>query len=377
MGDKSRLGLLVLLSGSIVTRSHTNLTRTAHPGRAISILTSTLPDFFKLGLVTRFDASVSSSPFAFVEAVQPSPDLIYARHIRFRYAPPGNEGVMPKVLQIEGLPLYFASAAIVRTSLNALYSDMHVALSSVEVSTLGVREREIKIGLIVSGSSRVGGGNAEWDIFNAAVIMPYTVRPVTPADRPVLSRICLLTGDAGQSAEGEYHYSELLGLVYAEPYAVVEPHFGFVLVDNVSGDVVGYVIGTTDTRAFERNIENDWYKGLRGKYTKDPYPQGSTSSDKHMINLIHNPDTAPDEIIAVSQAHIHIDLLPAAQGQGWGTKLMGKAVEYLKSQGNDSLFVGIDSRNARARSFYLAIGFEGVKTAHGEYFRLGFDQWRY
>ncbi|ELU38881.1 hypothetical protein AG1IA_07095 [Rhizoctonia solani AG-1 IA] len=133
-------------------------------GRAISILTSTLPDFFKLGLVTRFDASVSSSPFAFVEAVQPSPDLIYARHIRFRYAPPGNEGVMPKVLQIEGLPLYFASAAIVRTSLNALYSDMHVALSSVEVSTLGVREREIKIGLIVSGSSRVGGGNAEWDM---------------------------------------------------------------------------------------------------------------------------------------------------------------------------------------------------------------------
>ncbi|KAF8747395.1 FR47-like protein, partial [Rhizoctonia solani] len=377
MGDKSRLGLLVLLSGSIVTRSHTNLTRTAHPGRAISILTSTLPDFFKLGLVTRFDASVSSSPFAFVEAVQPSPDLIYARHIRFRYAPPGNEGVMPKVLQIEGLPLYFASAAIVRTSLNALYSDMHVALSSVEVSTLGVREREIKIGLIVSGSSRVGGGNAEWDIFNAAVIMSYTVRPVTPADRPVLSRICLLTGDAGQSAEGEYHYSELLGLVYAEPYAVVEPHFGFVLVDDVSGDVVGYVIGTTDTRAFERNIENDWYKGLRGKYTKDPYPQGSTSSDKHMINLIHNPDTAPDEIIAVSQAHIHIDLLPAAQGQGWGTKLIGKAVEYLKSQGNDSLFVGIDSRNARARSFYLAIGFEGVKTAHGEYFRLGFDQWRY
>ncbi|KAF8686326.1 FR47-like protein [Rhizoctonia solani] len=377
MGDKSRLGLLVLLSGSIVTRSHTNLTRTAHPGRAISILTSTLPDFFKLGLVTRFDASVSSSPFAFVEAVQPSPDLIYARHIRFRYAPPGNEGVMPKVLQIEGLPLYFASAAIVRTSLNALYSDMHVALSSVEVSTLGVREREIKIGLIVSGSSRVGGGNAEWDIFNAAAIMSYTVRPVTPADRPVLSRICLLTGDAGQSAEGEYHYSELLGLVYAEPYAVVEPHFGFVLVDDVSGDVVGYIIGTTDTRAFERNIENDWYKGLRGKYTKGPYPQGSTSSDKHMINLIHNPDTAPDEIIAVSQAHIHIDLLPAAQGQGWGTKLMGKAVEYLKSQGNDSLFVGIDSRNARARSFYLAIGFEGVKTAHGEYFRLGFDQWRY
>ncbi|KAJ1305098.1 hypothetical protein OPQ81_000138 [Rhizoctonia solani] len=132
--------------------------------RAISILTSTLPDFFKIGLVTRFDASTSSSPFAFVEAVHPSPDLIYARNIRFRYAPPGDQGVIPRVLQIEGLPLYFASAAVVRTSLNVLYNDMHVALNSVEVTTHGAREREIKIGFIVAGSSRVGSGKAEWDM---------------------------------------------------------------------------------------------------------------------------------------------------------------------------------------------------------------------
>ncbi|CAE6383057.1 unnamed protein product [Rhizoctonia solani] len=207
--------------------------------------------------------------------------------------------------------------------------------------------------------------------------MTYTVRPVTTADRPILSRICLLTGDAGQSAEGQYHYPELLGLVYAEPYAVVEPWFGFVMANEGTGVVVGYMIGTPDTRLFEKNIEKDWYEELRKKYTKDPYPEGSTPSDKHMINVIHNPDTAPEEVIAVSQPHIHIDLLPAAQGQGWGTKLIGKAVEYLKKQGKDSLFVGIDSRNARARSFYLAIGFESVKTADGEYFRLGFDKWRY
>ncbi|KAJ1305097.1 hypothetical protein OPQ81_000137 [Rhizoctonia solani] len=207
--------------------------------------------------------------------------------------------------------------------------------------------------------------------------MPYVIRSVTPADRPIISRICLLTGDAGQSGEGQYYYPELLGLVYAEPYVVVEPWFGFVLVDEETKDVVGYLLGTPGTREFESNIEKEWFKALRGKFTKDPYPQGSTEADKHLINLIHKPDTAPEEIIAVSQAHIHIDLLPAAQGKGWGTKLIGNAVEYLKQQGNDSLFVGIDSRNARARAFYLAIGFEGVKTSHGEYFRLGFDKWRY
>ncbi|KEP50958.1 hypothetical protein V565_070400 [Rhizoctonia solani 123E] len=157
-------------------------------GRAISILTATLPDFFKLGLVTRFDASTSTSPFAFVEAVHPSPDLIYARNIRFRYAPPGDEGVFPRVLQIEGLPLYFASAAVVRTSLNALYSDMHVSLNSVEVLTHGAREREIKIGFIVGGSSRVGGGKAEWDILGtyrfsptSGLINQHDVNSIHPA----------------------------------------------------------------------------------------------------------------------------------------------------------------------------------------------------
>ncbi|KEP50957.1 GCN5-related N-acetyltransferase [Rhizoctonia solani 123E] len=207
--------------------------------------------------------------------------------------------------------------------------------------------------------------------------MSYTIRPVTPADRPILSRICLLTGDAGQSAEGQYHYPELLGLVYAEPYVVVPPWFGFVLVDSEDGNIIGYILGTLDTRAFEKNAGKQWYEGLRKKYTKDPYPQNSTEADKHMINLIHKPDTAPEEIISVSQAHIHIDLLPVAQGKGWGTRLIGKAVEYLRERGDDSLFVGIDSRNAGARSFYLAIGFESVTTPHGEYFRLGFDKWRY
>ncbi|KAF8603607.1 hypothetical protein BDV93DRAFT_523087 [Ceratobasidium sp. AG-I] len=134
-------------------------------GRAISIITGTLPDFFKTGLVTRFDNGTSHSPFAFVEAVHPSPDLIYARNIRLRYVPPERlPAPFPETLQIEGLPLYFASAAIVRTSLNTLYHDMHVALTSVGVTSSGHRERSLRIAFIVAGSSRVGSSKTEWDI---------------------------------------------------------------------------------------------------------------------------------------------------------------------------------------------------------------------
>ncbi|KAG9121213.1 hypothetical protein FRC07_002927 [Ceratobasidium sp. 392] len=205
----------------------------------------------------------------------------------------------------------------------------------------------------------------------------WSIRPATPADRPALSHICLLTGDAGKSAESDYTIPELLGLVYAEPYVVVQPCFGFVLVDE-QDEVLGYILGTPDTRRFETAIDKEWYTPLRtqARYSKSPYPTDITSSDRHMINLIHKPETAPKEIIQVSKAHIHIDLLPRAQKQGWGTRLIGKAVEYLREQGNDSLYVMIDPRNAGGRAFYLAIGFEFVPTSAGECYRLDFARWK-
>lgn len=172
----------------------------------------------------------------------------------------------------------------------------------------------------------------------------WSIRPATINDRPALSRICLLTGDAGQSGEGQYTLPEMLGLVYAEPYVVVPPNFGFLLVSTDSNGeetVLGYVLGTPDTRVFEAGLEETWYKDLRPKYPKDPYPPNATPADKHMIGLVHKPDTTPQETINMSRAHIHIDLLPPAQGQGWGPKLIGKAIEHLKNQGCDSLFVGI------------------------------------
>ena len=172
----------------------------------------------------------------------------------------------------------------------------------------------------------------------------WSIRPATANDRPSLSRICLLTGDAGKSAESQYHFTELLGLVYAEPYVVVSPWFGFVLVRSESDGsekILGYILGTPDTRRFESGIEKDWYPTIRLKYTISPYPAGATDSDRSMIDRIHKPDTTPQEVIDVSKAHIHIDLLPQAQHQGWGTKLMSKAIGCLKEHGCDSLFVGI------------------------------------
>ena len=112
----------------------------------------------------------------------------------------------------------------------------------------------------------------------AASSEPY-IRAVEPSDSPALSRICLLTGDAGQSAEPLHASGELIGLVYAEPYAHLPTGLGFVLVDGA--DVVGYALATHDTRAFERAAREAWFPRVRAKYAFPPEAnEGATDADK-------------------------------------------------------------------------------------------------
>ena len=172
----------------------------------------------------------------------------------------------------------------------------------------------------------------------------WSIRPMKASDRAGLFHICVMTGDAGQSAEFQHYFPELQGLIYAEPYLAVPPCFGFVLVHtDLDGreEIVGCIVGTPDSRRFEAAAERNWYPSLRMKYPKSPYPLKATEADQKLIDLVHKPETTPQEVLNVSRAHIHIDLLPKAQRQGWGRKLMDKAVGYLSTRGCNSLFVGI------------------------------------
>ncbi|QRW20641.1 Fungal specific transcription factor domain [Rhizoctonia solani] len=171
---------------------------------------------------------------------------------------------------------------------------------------------------------------------------------------PGVNPDCFLAVPYFISAEGLHQYPELIGLIYGELYFVVAPSFGFVLVRTQPDgreEILGCILGTPDTRKFEPAIDEQWFSQLRSDYPQNPYPFNSTQADRVMIDRIHQPETTPPEVLATTRAHIHIDLLPQAQRQGWGSKLMGKAVNYLKKQGCDSLFVGIEPRMHAAVHF--------------------------
>ena len=217
--------------------------------------------------------------------------------------------------------------------------------------------------------------------------MPFTIRPVVPEDSRALLHIALLTGDAGQSAESLHRHYELPGLLWALPYVSLTPEtahtWGFVLVDDAALEddcfmktVKGYIVGTSDTRAYEAATEADWWPSLRTRFPLSNSGDERTKADQEYIDLIHRaPDVALDSCLAVSPAHVHINLLPEVQRRGWGRRLIGCAVGHLCERQIDAVWVGIDERNMAAREFYVRLGFRGIQGAPSNMMALDFETW--
>lgn len=206
--------------------------------------------------------------------------------------------------------------------------------------------------------------------------MTIYLRQALESDAPSLSHICLLTAAGGSSAQALHDHVELPGLIYAVPYVMLPTTFGFVMVNDETSDVVGYVLGSSDTRAFEREAEDHWWPALRAKYTIDsPGKVTGKEADVRYMKLFQNMDTAAEECIIFSPAHLHIDILPEYQRQGWGKKLIGKVVEYLRAEKVGGVWVGLDPKNENARKFYTKLGFEHIE-APGANMGLRFDSWK-
>ncbi|KAF9057690.1 hypothetical protein BJ165DRAFT_1397915 [Panaeolus papilionaceus] len=190
--------------------------------------------------------------------------------------------------------------------------------------------------------------------------MTISIRPVKPDDEAQVSYICLVTADAGKSAEHLHDFAELPGLVYAVPYLHLPVSWGFVLEDQDSYELLGYILGSTDTREFERHMKESWLPRFVDRYP----PEAATKpADKHYTTLIRNMHIAPDANVQFSSAHMHINILDKCQRQGWGRKMVTTAVNHLRDQKFEKVWLGLDGRNVDARKFYSKIGFKEIEGA--------------
>jgi ribosomal protein S18 acetylase RimI-like enzyme len=62
-------------------------------------------------------------------------------------------------------------------------------------------------------------------------------------------------------------------------------------------------------------------------------------------------------------AHLHIDLLPAAQGQGLGRELIATLLEELRRREVAGIHLEMDGNNTGAGIFYQRLGFTELPSS--------------
>ncbi len=186
--------------------------------------------------------------------------------------------------------------------------------------------------------------------------MEFQIRPYHPSDFVSYYRICLKTADSGKDGTALYKDPDLIGHFYAGPYAVLEPDICFTLT--CDDDPCGYIIGAKDSAAFAGRCEEEWFPELRKRYALPA--EDDDSHDAKIIRLIHKGQVVKEEVKDYP-AHLHIDLLPIAQGQGLGRKIINTFIDRLKELDVPALHLEVGKRNEGAVKFYERVGFHLVK----------------
>jgi ribosomal protein S18 acetylase RimI-like enzyme len=185
-----------------------------------------------------------------------------------------------------------------------------------------------------------------------------SIRPYRPADRDDVYDICVRTGASGSDARGVYSSDDLIPDVFAGPYLAYQPDLAFV-VD--TGDrVAGYVIAVADSHAFADWYDEHWLPGFRERYPLDAAP---SAKEREAIGFGLDQREAIVPEADRFPAHLHIDLLPELQGQGFGRRLIRELLAALRDRGVPGVFLRMSPANTGAMAFYRRLGFRELPSS--------------
>lgn len=201
------------------------------------------------------------------------------------------------------------------------------------------------------------------------------IRPYRPGDEPELAAVCLKTAAAGSDATGLLEDDDLWATLFVLPYVSYAPELAFV-VETDDGRVAGYLVAAADTDGFEAWFRGEWWPRFRGRWPEpgpEPEPAGGLDFDfgggagaqAALLRYAYGRGGVGSVYAAEYPAHLHIDLLPELQRQGWGGRLMDSVTGRLREAGVGGLHVMALEDNAAALRFYERLGFSELGREPG------------
>jgi ribosomal protein S18 acetylase RimI-like enzyme len=127
-------------------------------------------------------------------------------------------------------------------------------------------------------------------------------------------------------------------------------------------------VGTADSVAFAERYRREWLPGFAARH---PLVDPPTTPTENLVRVGHSPShlIGPDH--ALFPAHLHIDLLPETQGQGWGRMLVRTLLDRLRAAGVPGVQLGVGELNVGAQAFYRRLGFAPLPSDPLDGTRLG------
>lgn len=171
--------------------------------------------------------------------------------------------------------------------------------------------------------------------------MAYHIRKYRESDRDAVRRICHLTATAPAYVKNP----ELVATLYADYYTEFEPDGIFILARDEDDVAVGYILSSLDYKTFVKTFT----RYVMPRVRKLSRIEAFTHFFAFRQSLYMDAKKYP--------AHLHIDILPEAQHQGYGAKLMDALMDYLAEKGVKGVHLGVGGDNAGGIRFYEKYGF--------------------